>query len=758
MKKFGIFTGIIIAIFVILISRFGFGFINTIENKVLDLRFKVRGTIPHGDEVVIIAIDERTLDDLGRWPFPRRYFAEAVKNLNDWGVRVLVFDMIFSEPDVYSGITTVDYISENILSIIEHDSKLTVFFAEARTTLDSDYHFAKELRNTPKVVLGYFFHRNKKEIAHLTEEDQEEFFKAIKSSKTRIPWKDSPTANKDSVTWGVMPEPNIKIISDAATEFGFFNVFPDGDGTIRWAQLIMTDEEKEDLFPSLALEAARTYLDIRQLHICIGDDGVYKIVMDDTYSQKRLDGKEGELEIPVDPHGRMLINYRGGMRTFPYYSFTDVYHGEPSLAEEFENKIAIIGTVAMGTYDLRVTPLGGDFPGIEVNATIIDNILHQDFLSEPRWAPFLVIFVILFFGILLGFILPRVNAWQGAVISLFLVLGWMGYAEYMFRAKLAWIGIVPPLVTIALAYTTLTLVRYIIVERAGRQIKSAFEFYVPEAVVDEIIKDPAKLTLGGERKDVSILFSDIAGFTTFSENLSPEELVHILNEYLTAMTDVVFTHRGLLDKYIGDAIMAVYGAPLEQPDHHLKACLTALDMMTSLEHLQEKWESEGRPKLEIRIGVNSGFAAVGNMGSEKRFDYTVMGDNVNLASRLEGINKIYGTNIIISESTYEHVNQLILCRELDLVRVKGKTKPVKIYEVLGKHNGNPELQSLVHLFEKALAAARERDWDVALAIFKEVHERFPDDKPTALYLDRITEARHNPPEADWDGVFDIKTK
>jgi len=276
--------------------------------------------------------------------------------------------------------------------------------------------------------------------------------------------------------------------------------------------------------------------------------------------------------------------------------------------------------------------------------------------------------------------------------------------------------------------------------------------------VDEIIKDPAKLTLGGDRKDVSILFSDIAGFTSFSENLSPEELVHILNEYLTAMTDVVFTHRGLLDKYIGDAIMAVYGAPLPQPDHHLKACLTALDMLKSLEVLQNKWESEGRPKLEIRIGVNSGFAAVGNMGSEKRFDYTVMGDNVNLASRLEGINKVYGTCIIISESTYEHVNQQILCRELDLVRVKGKTKPVKIYEVIGTQNGNTESKKLIHLFEKGLAAARELDWDVALALFKEAHEQFPHDGPTALYIDRITEARDNPPSEDWDGVFDIKTK
>jgi adenylate cyclase len=746
MKKFGIITGIIISIIVIILySKYYF---LTIENKVLDFRFILRskttqGEVTAGDEVVIIAIDEKTLDELGRWPFPRRYFAGAVKNLNDWGVNVIAFDMIFSESDVYSGITTVDYIQEHIQDIVEYDTKLTIFFAETRTALDSDYHFAKELRRTPNVVLGYFFHQDVEYINSLPEETVDKYFESIEISRFRMERYDSDLAKKSNFfEQGLMPEPNIPIISDAATGFGFFNVFPDGDGTIRWTQLTM--KARDVFYPSLALEVAREYLNAPQPDIYIGEDGAYKIVM-------------GDIEIPVDFFGRMLINYRGGRKTFPHYSFTDVYHGRLS-AEDFKNKIAIIGTTARGTYDLKITPLGGDFPGMEINATIIDNILHRDFLYVPRWEPFLIVLISLFFGILLGFVLPRVNAWQGAIVSLGLVLVWLGYIQHMFQHRLAWIKVVPPLLTILLAYTTLTLIRYIIVERAGRQIKSAFEFYVPEAVVDEIIKDPAKLTLGGDRKDVSILFSDIAGFTTFSENLSPEELVHILNEYLTAMTDVVFTHRGLLDKYIGDAIMAVYGAPLPQPDHHLQACLTALDMMSALRVLQEKWEGEGRPKLEIRIGVNSGFAAVGNMGSEKRFDYTVMGDNVNLASRLEGINKIYGTNIIISESTHEHVHQEILCRELDLVRVKGKTKPVKIYEVIGKKNGDQEANKLVHLFEKALIAARERDWDVALAIFKETHEQFPDDAPTSLYLNRIAEAKKNPPHTDWDGVFDIKTK
>jgi len=754
MKKFGIITGIIISILVLFMYRSNFRFfdLGTMENKLLDMQFDLRGKTTPGDEVVIVAIDEKTLDKLERWPFPRRYFAEAVENLNSWGVQVIAFDMIFSENDIYSGTSTVDYIQDHIQDIVGYNTDMSIFFAETRLVLDGDYHLAMELRETPKAVLGYFFHLNPKNIAHLTPEEQEEYMiKLDEKSSFNFIYNTSQYSNKDLIRTGVLPEPNIDIISDSADGYGFFNVFIDPDGTIRWTQLVMKYSEEDKFFPSLALEVARTYLDV-PLGLSIGEEGAFKITL-------------GDIDIPVSPHGQMLINYRGGLRTFPYYSFVDVCTEDFSdLDDDFDpfeafgNKIVLIGTAATGTYDLRVTPFSSEIPGMEINANIIDNILHENFMSVPRWEPFLMFVTVIIFGILLGFVLPRVNAWQGAIVSLVLLVGWLAYVRFMFLHKLAWIGIMPPFLTIFLAYITLTLIRYIVVERAGRQIKSAFEFYVPEAVVDEIIKDPAKLTLGGERKDISVLFSDIAGFTTFSENLTPEELVHVLNEYLTAMTEVVFAHRGLLDKYIGDAIMAVYGAPLPQPDHHLKACLTALDMMSELKILQKKWEGEGKQKLEIRIGVNSGFAAVGNMGSEKRFDYTVMGDNVNLASRLEGINKIYGTNIIISESTYEHVYQEILCRELDLVRVKGKTKPVKIYEVIGRKNGDQESQKMVHLFEKALIAARERDWDVAMAIFKETHEQFPDDAPTTLYLDRITEARKNPPHDDWDGVFDIKTK
>jgi len=291
------------------------------------------------------------------------------------------------------------------------------------------------------------------------------------------------------------------------------------------------------------------------------------------------------------------------------------------------------------------------------------------------------------------------------------------------------------------------------VERAGKQIKEAFQYYVPEQVVDEILKNPSMLTLGGDRKEVTILFSDIKGFTSLSEELSPEELVNILNEYLSVMTDVVFSHRGLLDKYIGDAIMAVYGAPLPQPDHPMQACTTALDMMAELDRLMARWKTMGRPAFSIRIGINTGYAAVGNMGSRKRFDYTVMGDAVNLASRLENLNKQYETVCLVTEYTYRRVKDEISFRELDLVRVRGKHIPEKIYEMIGRKGQFPDREEAAARFEHGLALVRSRRWEEALTLFESIRREFPGDVPTQMYLSRIRQALTNPPPADWDGVF-----
>jgi len=281
---------------------------------------------------------------------------------------------------------------------------------------------------------------------------------------------------------------------------------------------------------------------------------------------------------------------------------------------------------------------------------------------------------------------------------------------------------------------------------------------VSTSVVNEILRHPEQLKLGGDKKELTVLFSDIRGFTSISEGLSPEELVHLLNEYLTVMTDIVFKHEGTLDKYMGDAIMAIYGAPFEQEDHAARACLSALEMMEALKLLNKKWMGEGKPPLDIGIGINTGLMMVGNMGSEQLFDYTVMGDAVNLGSRLESANKSYRTNILISESTYEEVREEFVCMEVDSVRVKGKNLPVKIYQLLGHRKVPEQLSKAVSYFEEGLKSYKERRWQEAIGNFKLVKKLDGDLQVADLYIQRCLDLIANPPPPDWDGVFTMTTK
>ena len=327
---------------------------------------------------------------------------------------------------------------------------------------------------------------------------------------------------------------------------------------------------------------------------------------------------------------------------------------------------------------MRVTPFSAVYPGVEMHATVIDNILHRNFLIHSGWTRFLDICMIVVAGLIMGLAVPRVKAVAGIALSLALIGAFVAANTALFVRYSVWMNLIYPVLTMMTIYLGITVYRYVTEEREKKKIRGAFQYYLTASVINEILRDPSKLKLGGDKKQLSVMFSDIRGFTDISEKLTPEELVRLLNEYLTAMTDVVFKYDGLLDKYIGDAIMAVFGAPLDQPDHALRACRTALEMMSELKRLREKWAAEGRPDVNIGVGVNTGDMVVGNMGSEMRFDYTVMGDSVNLASRLEGTNKEYRTNIIISEFTYESIRNELFCRELDAVRVKaGVRRPVR---------------------------------------------------------------------------------
>ena len=486
------------------------------------------------------------------------------------------------------------------------------------------------------------------------------------------------------------------------------------------------------------------YLDMPAIKLVLNEAGVESIQIED-------------VQIPVDESGRLLINYLGPAKTFPHYSIADIIHGRLS-PDLFRDKIVIVGATATGIYDLRVTPHSNVYPGVEIHANIIDNILRQNFLQHSAWTTFLDVCSIIILGLVVGLVVPRVRAMIGVVFILIMMGAFVVVNTSAFIHYRLWMNMVYPVLTMATIYLMITVYRYVTEEREKKKVRGAFQYYLTASVMEEILKDPSKLKLGGDKKDLTVMFSDIRGFTSISEKLTPQELVHLLNEYLTAMTDIVFKYNGLLDKYIGDAIMAVWGDPVDQPDHALRGCNTALDMMKKLSALQEKWQREGWPLVDIGIGVNSGDMVVGNMGSDMRFDYTVMGDNVNLSSRLEGINKEYGTHIVLSEYTYERVKEAMFCRELDSVRVKGKKLPVKIYELICNKTDAAPHESYVRFFEEGLAKYKEAKWDEAIALFRKVLELRPDDPPSLLYIDRCEALKDHPPEGVWDGVFTMTRK
>ena len=465
----------------------------------------------------------------------------------------------------------------------------------------------------------------------------------------------------------------------------------------------------------------------------------------------------GDIEIPTDETGQMMINYLGPPKTFPHYPITDIINNKIAKGE-FKDKIVLVGATATGIYDMRNTPFSTTYPGLEIHSTVIDNILRQNFLTRPEWAKIFDILAIILIGIVTGFVIPRLSAAKGILFPIGFFMIHIFFSRLLFIKYGFLINIIYPLTALILLYISLTIYKYMTEERERKKIKGAFTYYVSSSVVNEMLKHPEKLKLGGDRKELSVLFSDIRSFTTIAEALTPEDLVHILNEYLTVMTDIVFKYDGTLDKYMGDAIMAIYGAPLDLPDHPIKACRSALEMIKELKVLNQKWINEGKQPIDIGIGVNTGPMMVGNMGSEQRFDFTVMGDSVNLGSRLEGANKSYKTKIIISEFTFERVKNEFTCMEMDSVRVKGKEQPVKIYSLIGDKDLPDMQEEIVNQFNQAINFYKTRKWGKAIHVFENITVMDPNLYAAEVYIERCLDLKKNPPPRDWDGVYTMTTK
>ncbi len=642
-----------------------FQFFRLMELKTLDLRMASRGPLVPGNETAIAAIDEKSISELGRWPWPRSTIARLVDLLKKGGAKAIGFDIVFSEPDDRADLKTIDALTAEMKKSGVTDSNVLNLLQRQRASAGEDGILAASIQKAGNITLGYFFHfsqqENEKELAHITQYRMEDHAARIVNSRYSAVNSLSGTSNDGYLPRAFAPETNISILAAAAQNSGFFNTLPDSDGSNRWAPLVVA--LGENYYSSLAVSMVCSYLDFPVLSLNLESYGANSIGI-------------GEKTIPTNESGQLLINYLGPPRTFPHYSVADILSGTIP-PDTFRDKIVLVGATAVGIYDLRVTPFSSTFPGVEIHATVIDNILHENFLTHSSFIRMIDVGAIILFGLIMGLLVSRLRPISGMASALLIIAVFIAMNFLAFFRLNVWLNLVYPLTTMMMIYLGITIYHYFKEEQEKKKIRSAFQYYLTSSVINEMLKNPGKLKLGGDRRNLTVLFSDIRGFTTISEKMTPEELIMLLNEYLTAMTNQVFYYDGLLDKYMGDAIMAVFGAPLDQPDHARRACLTALAMMRELRRLQNKWEAEGRPVFDIGIGINSGEMVVGNMGSAMRFDYTVMGDMVNLGSRLEGANKEYGTNIIISEFTYNHVKDTICCREIDSVRVKGKNQACK---------------------------------------------------------------------------------
>jgi adenylate cyclase len=460
--------------------------------------------------------------------------------------------------------------------------------------------------------------------------------------------------------------------------------------------------------------------------------------------------------VPSDlGNSRMLINFITQPGGYQYIPFTDVYYNKTNLTS-FKDKIVLIGATASNLHDDAIVPISNQaMPGVEINANIVQSILTKDFLYyQDDISATVMIFI---FALFSGFLLFRLKIQIATIFLILLSVLYILFSIYMFDSGLI-INILFPLLSIIIVYIIIVVIYYLTEEKSRKWITSVFGKYVSPVVIENLIKNPEKIKLGGEKKNITIFFSDIRGFTPISEKLEPEKLVYLLNEYLTEMTSIIIKEEGLVDKYMGDAIMAFWGAPLDQPNHAEMACSSSLKMISKLKALQQEWKEDGIPIFDIGIGLNSGDAIVGNMGSKSRFDYTAMGDNVNLASRIENLNKYYGTNILITEKTANLIKNKFETRKLDKVRVKGKKKPIAIYELLSIKNKLDKKQyDFLSLYQNGLTLYFNKKWDIAIKEFQSA-KKIINDKASQIFIMRCQEFIKNPPSKEWDGVWEMNIK
>jgi adenylate cyclase len=684
--------------------------------------------------VRIIDIDEASLKQVGQWPWPRTVLAELVDKLAANGAAAIGFDMVFPEPDRMS--------PANALRFWPKSDALAGLREEVEKLPSNDHVFAEAIGKSP-VVLGFIAAPQGTSIP----ETKSGFAHGGDDPKLFAPFYQGAAAS-------------LKELQDAAQGTGSLNWIPEHDQIIR--RMPMVVRVGDTLYPAFAADMLR-----------LAQGASTYVVKSSGASGEKAFGektgivgvKVGDFEIPTEANGQMWIRFTPESKE-RYLPAWKVLNGEIG-ADALQGRILIIGTSAAGLLDLRATPLDASVPGVSLHAQAIEQILQGAFLQRPDFATAAELLYILVLGLLIAFLIYRMGALGSAVLGGLAIASVIGISWYAFES-LGWlVDPIYPAISLTAIYLVGTLVVFLRTERERNRVRHAFSHYMAPALVERLADDPSRLKLGGEQRDMTLLFSDVRGFTTISEGLDAEELTRFLNSLFTPLSNIILDEQGTIDKFMGDAVMAFWNAPLDDKAHPVHACSAALRMMREMEVLNERWreeaEAKGRPYKPVRLGIglNTGICCVGNLGSETRFDYSVIGDNVNVASRLEGQSKTYDVGTVVGESTTARAPNFAFL-ELDLLKVKGKTEPKRVFALLGDSalKQSPNFIALAERHREFLARYRAKDWDEAEALAHECEQMNGArlDHLYALYRQRIAFFRTNPPPAQWDGSTEASSK
>lgn len=682
---------------------------NSIDNRLRDFMFLFRGEIPHSEDVVIVDVDEKSLLELGQWPWSRHKIAQLLENLHDAEPKIIGLDIMFPEPDNTSP------------SIVLKDFQFPL-----PEETDYDHMLSQSIKKSETIV-SYVFRFDDK------------------VTSDRIPVPDAIVIENNTPETEFLISPNavtlnIPSIQDSALATGYFNTIPDETGIVRNIPLVM--RYQGIVYEALALVMIRKGLGLQQIDLDYGEYGLNQI---------RL----GELTIPTDRNGQMMINYRGKAKTYQYVSAVDVFNGtfERDLVK---SRYIIIGASAVGLTDIRSTPVESVYPGVEIHANIIDNILKGDILSKPTWVESVDLILILFivaFSILSLHAMPAFRSllfMSGLIVAIL-----AGAYHVLFDFGIA-VGILFPLVSAFLSFIVATVINYFYETRQKEFIKAKFSTKVSPQVVEDLIHNTQSGTLRREQREVTVFFSDIRGYATIAERFNdPEKTIAFLNEYMMPVVDMILEHRGTVDKFIGDNIMSYWNAPLEVKNHQDVALDSAMALMKRLRAFNELNKKLDRPSLNVGVGINTGVCIVGEIGSFGRSDYTVIGDPVNIAYRLEDLNKIYDTNVIVGEPSINGLvnKERFRMRDLDIVRVKGKTRPVRIFEVMGYAKNEDPFDDYMHVHHSAIDLYRSGEFTEAERIFKMLYKKF-EERLYKVYLERCDIYKNNP-NLPFDGTLDL---